>query len=362
MLALIVPLPISIIAFFFSNTLIELLVLPLYQVLAANDLPRQMQVISVPEVVVTQLKLSVVAAVVLGAPWILWQIWRFVSPGLHQHERRFVRFLIPGSAVLMLCGVTLMYFAMLPLMLRVMVLMGSSLHITGATQAIDPRAAAIIAQDDLLVLLRHHAPQNPSPGQAWVLWPDMNLYVQVEAGAPPVQIPHPPQPLLAQMYRLSDYVGFVLLLFLGIVIAFQMPLVVVLLGWVGLANAEWLRKNRKYAFFICAIVSVLITPPDVVSMLIMLAPLYGLYELGILMLVIAPASRVAEGRIFSLHRQGDSVSQASPGHRQSPMADKSVSQTTQTHRSAQMDGDAGGGSTPTQSPSAEADGHKDGPS
>ena len=50
-----------------------------------------MQVISVPEVVITQLKLSVVAALVFGAPWMLWQMWKFISPGLYQHAREVAR-------------------------------------------------------------------------------------------------------------------------------------------------------------------------------------------------------------------------------------------------------------------------------
>jgi len=364
LLSLVVPLPLSIIAFFFSNTLIHLLVLPLEHVLAANHLPRQLQVISIPEVVVTQLKLSVVAAVVLAAPWILWQLWKFVSPGLYQHERRFVRFLIPGSAVLTMCGVALMYFVMLPLMLRVMVLMASSLHASGGG-SIDPRVEAMVVQDSLSITLRHHAPQSPQPGQAWVLWPDMTMFVAVPGAAPNavevLEVPKSNQPLLSQLYRLSDYIGFVLLLFLGIVLAFQMPLVVLLLGWVGLASAEWLRKKRRYALFICAIVAIVITPPDVVSMLIMLGPLYGLYELGIVLLVIAPARKVAEGRVLSIGRRGDNASAASDVRERRFATDNSSSQTSQTHRSAQTDDNGASGTSATQSRSANVDGDKDGP-
>ena len=79
---------------------------------------------------------------------------------------------------------------------------------------------------------------------------------------------------------------------------YQMPLVILLLGWVGIVNPDKLRRNRKYALLVCAIVSAAITPADVVSMLLMLVPLYGLYEFGILLLHFTPADRVASGRIF----------------------------------------------------------------
>jgi sec-independent protein translocase protein TatC len=336
LLALVVPLPLSVIAFFFSNTLIDLLVLPLYRVLAANGLPPQVQALSPPEVVVTQLKLSVIAAIVLSAPWMLWQAWKFISPGLYKHERRFVHFLIPGSAILTLCGIALMYFGMLPLMLRVLVLLGSSLHISGPAQTMDPRIEAVLKQPNLKIELRYSDPQPLAVGQAWLRCSDLRLFVAVEGGSPgaviPLEVPKINQPLVAQVFRLADYIGFVLLLLLGIVIAFQMPLVVVLLGWVGIVRADWLRKQRKYAFFICAIVAIVITPPDVVSMLIMLLPLYGLYELGILLLVIAPASAVAEGRVFSLRRLS-----RDDGAGTTPRRDKSQSQPAQAHRAAQAD-------------------------
>jgi hypothetical protein len=82
-----------------------------------------------------------------------------------------------------------------------------------------------------------------------------------------------------------------------------MPLVVVLLGWLGLASVDWLRAHRRYALFICGIVSAVITPStDIISMLVMLGPLYGLYELGIVLLTFAPAAKVADGTVLTWKR------------------------------------------------------------
>ena len=86
-------------------------------VLDAYDLPRRLQSLGPAEVLVIKLKLSLIVAVVLSLPWVIWQAWLFIRPGLYVHERRFAYFLLPGSAVLTTIGLALMYFVMLPLML-----------------------------------------------------------------------------------------------------------------------------------------------------------------------------------------------------------------------------------------------------
>ena len=130
--------------------------------------------------------------------------------------------------------------------------------------------------------------------------PEQELYVAVADDAGQIEAFFVPKAFtgrVAQTFRVSYVINFELLLMLAIAIAFQMPLVILLLGWLGLVSPQWLRSQRKYALFICGIVAAIITPADIISMLAMLLPLYGLYELGILLLMIAPASNVAEGSL-----------------------------------------------------------------
>ncbi|HWB18700.1 MAG TPA: twin-arginine translocase subunit TatC, partial [Phycisphaerales bacterium] len=94
--------------------------------------------------------------------------------------------------------------------------------------------------------------------------------------------------------------SFVLMLLLGMAIAAQLPVVVMLLGWIGMVTPEFLRKNRRYALFLTAVAAAVITPTgDPFSLLLLWVPLYGLYELGLILLVLAPAHAVAEGRVIS---------------------------------------------------------------
>lgn len=313
-LSLIAPVPLAFITFFFSARLIEILLAPLFRVQVANDLPRQVQVLSPPEFLVTQIKLSIIAALVLSAPWILFQGWKFIGPGLYRHEKRFVYFLLPGSAILTTAGVALLYFIMLPLMLQVLVMFGASLREPALIIQPGDAASGEVAQAEYTgpaIEVRTEAPEAPVHGQVWLKMPERALYVAIahDEGIELLHVPLGSPSAVAQQFRLSEYISFVLILLLGIVIAFQMPLVIVLLGWIGLASTTWLRRNRKYALFICAIVSAVITPAEAVSMVVMLIPLYALYELGILLLWLAPAKRVASGTVLRTSSSGNETPQ-----------------------------------------------------
>ena len=311
--SLAIPIPMTFVVFALKKPLIEWLSKPLLKVLADNDLPQRMQVLGPAEALMTAIKLSLIGAVVISAPWILLQAWKFIKPGLYQHERRFVHFLIPGSAILTAAGIALMYYVMLPLMLMVLVKFGTSLLPGIGEQTQDHRVASVMESLDS-VPIRFDEPSDPKAGEAWLIWPELDLFVAVEVMAEPVDeqgsalivtgaievLSVSSRPMIAQEFRLSTYLDFVMLLIMAISIAFQMPLVILLVGWTGIVSKETLRRKRKYALFICGAISAVITPADALSMLMMLVPLYLLYELGIVLLVIAPAKAVAEGTVLRL--------------------------------------------------------------
>jgi Sec-independent protein secretion pathway component TatC len=102
---------------------------------------------------------------------------------------------------------------------------------------------------------------------------------------------------IRQDYRVSAYVSLLLSMSLGFAVAFQTPIVVLLLGWAGIVDRAFLHRYRKHALFGCAVAAAFLTPGDIPSMILMWVPLYGLYELGGLLLRLFPASRVAAGLI-----------------------------------------------------------------
>jgi len=96
---------------------------------------------------------------------------------------------------------------------------------------------------------------------------------------------------LLPWYTISEYVSFTTGFMLGFGLVFQLPLLFWVLGALGIVSAKFLRKNRKYALVVVLILSALITPPDVVSQILMVLPMLALYELGILLVVLSEAGR-----------------------------------------------------------------------
>ncbi|MFO0828043.1 MAG: twin-arginine translocase subunit TatC [Phycisphaerales bacterium] len=297
-LALAAPLPLAILAFFFADKLRDVLAAPLRTALRNNGQAESLQSLGVTETMGIDIKLSIVVAVVISAPWIVWQLWKFVEPGLYENERRFARFLVPGSMVLVISGVATLYFILLPLMLEVLVQYG--LQPRG-----DPPPALVetMPEGGVRIPVVTESPKEAVEGQVWLKLPERMLSFAVREADGKLgilSVPVSKDSAILQQYRLSEYIDFVLLLMLGIAIVFQMPLVILLLGWVGILRVETLRQKRRLAFFILTIVAAAVTPTsDMMSMLLMLGPLYMLYELGILLLVAAPPSAVSEGTMVS---------------------------------------------------------------
>jgi sec-independent protein translocase protein TatC len=95
------------------------------------------------------------------------------------------------------------------------------------------------------------------------------------------------------MTDISNYLDFVLLLFLAFGIAFEMPVAVVLLAATGLVRIETLTRNRGYVILGIFIIAAFLTPPDAVSQSFMAVPMYVLYELGIVFARLAQRRRRA---------------------------------------------------------------------
>ena len=350
MMALLPPIPIAILAFYFAQEIRDILNAPLHRALESNGQSPTLLALGVTETMGVDIKLSVVLAIVITAPWILFQIWKFVEPGLYEQERRFARFLVPGSALLVALGIATLYFILLPLMLEVLVNYGVQPRGNAAPSLVDT-----LPDGAVRIPIVTDSPTAVAAGQMWIKLPERMLQFAVpEAGGSIslLSVPLTKDSAILQQFRLSEYTDFVLLLMLGIAIVFQLPLAILLLGWVGILRVETLRQKRRHALFILTIIAAAVTPTsDITSMLLMLVPLYLLYELGILLLVAAPPSAVSEGSMFSGFlgriRSGKRRSQAA-------QSDRSA-RSTWPHKSEADDGESssrrpddssGGGASP----------------
>jgi sec-independent protein translocase protein TatC len=291
LLAIIPPLPLAVFFFLIADPIVRWFLVPLYSVLEKHGLPTQVQVLSPPEFLIAEMKIALGAAVLVAGPWILYQIWRFISPGLHAQERRFVYFLIPFSTILGFVGLALMYYIMLPIILNFMVTMAGNVEMNDTSIAVSESMSSIVFP------IVETNPVAAAAGDAWIKMPEGVLTVAVPTNDADVlktlNIPMNHGSLISQQFQLSSYLSFVIMLMFAIAVAFQLPMVMLLLGWLGVVTPQWLRAHRKYALFVLSIVSALITPQDAISMVMMLIPLYLLYELGIALIIFVPVSRVA---------------------------------------------------------------------
>lgn len=83
------------------------------------------------------------------------------------------------------------------------------------------------------------------------------------------------------MITIGEYLSFLVITILMFGVSFEIPLVIVILGLLGVVNAKFLRAKRRYAIVLLAILSAVLTPPDAVSMLMMLVPMIVFYEISI---------------------------------------------------------------------------------
>jgi sec-independent protein translocase protein TatC len=335
MLALVGVLPVFVAGLYFGPRILDFVIRPLEAALREQDVYEgSMQATSVLEGFMTYLKIAALLAVVVGAPWILYQLWRFVAPGLYAREKRFVYLLAPMSVVLSASGLAFMYYLMLPFALFFFVHFNATLLQRPPTPRVDPPEGLVLPT---LPALKGD-PKDPSPGQMWLntdrgalriavapaVHPKFNVESLLGLGKaaapatepPPAATPpngadastsaeHAPVRVLslplhsdsfvAQHYKLAEYVNLVLTFAMVFAVVFQTPIVVLLLGWAGILEPAAMRRYRKHIILVCAVVAGIVTPPDPISMLSMGVPMYLLFELGMLLLRVFPARRVAEG-------------------------------------------------------------------
>ena len=169
-------------------------------------------------------KIALMAALLGVLPYVLYQVWAFVAPGLYLHEKRLVLPLIVSSTVLFFVGMAFCYFL-----------------VFGA----------------VFQFIHDMAPKSISVA------PDIEAYF-----------------------------NFVLGMFLAFGIAFEIPVVVVVLAITGLVKVEQLREWRGYVIVGIFVVAAVVTPPDVVSQLALAIPMCLLYELGILVAQVVARKKV----------------------------------------------------------------------
>jgi sec-independent protein translocase protein TatC len=155
-------------------------------------------------------------ALLVSLPFLIWQLWLFVSPGLKNTERRALLKYLPYVFFLGLAGAAFAYFIIFPM-------------------AFEFSTALIEGVD------------------------------------------------LQETYGVAQYFGFMFNMIIPMALLFQMPIVVLFLTTIGFLNPQRLGKFRKYAYFLLYFIGTLITPPDIISDIVVTLPMILLYEISVLL-------------------------------------------------------------------------------
>lgn len=294
--ALLGLLPILAVSLYFGETLLAIVTQPGLDSLKSQGAPRHYLSTGPLETFSSYFKIAIITTTVLGGPWVIYQLWRFVAPGLYGHEKRFAYVLAPLSVLLTVGGTAFMYFVMLPIGLTFLV--GFGMGVGGSQElALLPRPEGLVVPvapalaGDLI---------DAKPGEFWFNTALQELRICTgldDAGAPVVLgSEFHRYALIRQEYRLAAYMDFFYGVALAFILAFQTPVVVVLLGWVGIVSPALLGKYRRHAVVACVILAAVLTPtPDPLSLALLATPMYLLFELGVLLLVLLPAGKLAGG-------------------------------------------------------------------
>jgi sec-independent protein translocase protein TatC len=214
-------------ASFFAYDFFQFLARPVSQALRALGQPATIVKLTPAEGFWVQVKLSLVLGIAVALPLIFWEMWKFVAPGLYRREKSLA-LAVTGATVVCFLGGAIFGYALLSKTTHLF-LLGSGVQV--------PVAGAAPAAETLTIV---------------------------------------------NMLTMESVANFQIMMLLGCGMAFELPVLLSLLGWLGLISARGMWRFNRYALVLAALGGAILTPgSDAYSQLMLAVPLYALYNLSI---------------------------------------------------------------------------------
>jgi len=191
----------------YIKEIVEILMRPLMKTMPPGS---SLVFTAVPEAFFTYFKAAILAGVFFCSPFILYQVWAFISPGLYQREKKYILPYLFVSSFFFILGAAFCYFIVFPVIFR--------FFLSFATDEIRP------------------------------------------------------------LPSIREYLTFTIKLLLAFGLLFQWPALVFFLSRMGVVSSAFLARNRKYAILLIFVAAAILTPPDLVSQLLLAGPLILMYE------------------------------------------------------------------------------------
>lgn len=267
--------------FFFGQQVLAIFCRPLITVFLEKHLNPQLFYSDLSEGFMVYIKISLISAATLAAPWVVYQIWKFVAAGLYPHERKYVTRYIPLSIGLLIGGFVFVYFVVLPWTIYFFVSFGNSIRMPSTYTT---HVATNVPTAGLPTLPQLNGdPTSPKPGAFWFNVPESRLKFDVGDGDIRV-IQFGPSNLLSPHISIGQYINLVMDTLLTFGLCFQLPIIVLTAVKIRIVNIQTLRTSRRYIYFGISLVAAAMTPGDMITaMIALMAPLILLYELGIVL-------------------------------------------------------------------------------
>jgi len=243
-----------------AGPIFDFLARPLAALLIENGQEPDLIFTGLQQGFMVQIRISLFGGFVLAFPVIAWQMWRFVAPGLYRQEKRaFLPFLL-ASPVLFLLGASFAYYIVLPLAFDFFLSFQS------------------LGGGDLV-------PGGAIPEDGAGVSPDGDVGIQF-------------------LGTINEYLGLTMKFVIAFGLCFQLPVLLTLMAKADLVSAKGLKEVRKYAMVGILTLAAVVTPPDVVTQVILFTVVYGLYEVSIFLVAMIDRRREAELRAQGLWDDG----------------------------------------------------------